>query len=122
MENTTTQEAEEIRELIEARLRVRAPTLPRAVQKAGRLLPRRARKDAAYLVRATEMSLHPKLQHQLDPERVQSAYTALKLHLESIDPDQRRITRILSVLGAISFNLLLIAAALIALLIWRGYV
>ena len=118
----TQQHAEEVRQLIEDRLRIKALTLDAAVRKAGRLLPGWARRDARCLVQAEEMSRHPKLHRQIDAPRVAKAHENLTRHLTDVDPNERRKTRILGILGVISFNLILIVAAFVAYLVWGGYV
>ena len=64
---------------------------------------------------------HPKLRLMIDESKVAKAHTSLVAHLKTIDPSERRKTRVLGVLGVISFNLILVFAALMAYLMWRGY-
>lgn len=120
-QNITTQ-TEEVRALIEQRLRLKAPTLDRALARAGRLLPKWAHRDARRLVEANVMMSHPKLRLAVDHKAIDKAHARLVEHLKTIDPAERRKTRILSILGSISFNLIAVATALILYLVWRGYV
>ncbi len=113
--------AEEVRRLIETRLRLKARTLDRALSKAGRLLPKWAHRDGAYLADAQRYLNHPKLRLMIDEAKAEQAYKALISYLETIDPKERRKTRILGTLGVVSFNLILVVAALIGFLVWRGY-
>ena len=71
---------------------------------------------------------HPKLRTMVDQSKFERAHKALISHLKTIDPVlktidpvERRKTRILGVLGVISFNLILVVAALLIFLMWRGY-
>jgi len=114
--------AENLRALIEDRLRIKGRTLSHAIRKAGRLLPKWARTEARYVVQAAEMMRHPKLRLTVDEARVAKAHDDLVAHLNSIDPVERRKTQTLRILGTISFNLILIATAFIIYLVWRGYV
>jgi len=113
--------ADEVKSLIEMRLGVKARTLETALAKAGRLLPKRAQRDGAYLVDAQRYIGHPKLQARVDFDKVSKAHAALVAHLKTIDPNARRITGLLGLLGVISFNLILVGVLLVMVLIWRGY-
>lgn len=114
--------AENIRALIEERLRLKARTLSHGVRKAGRLLPTWARREARYIVQAAEMARHPKMHARIDDARVAKAHDDLTEYLKTIDPTEQRKTRVLKTLGAISFNLILVVAAFITYLVWRGFV
>lgn len=115
-------QAETVRRLIEERLRIKAPTLEKALAKAGRLLPKSAQKNGAILVQAATHAQHPKLRLTVDPAKATKAHDALVAHLKTIDPAERRKTQILGLLGVVSFNLILVVAAFIGFLVWRGYV
>lgn len=114
--------ADEVRTLIEERLRIKARTLEKALSKAGRLLPKWAQREGRYLVHAQQFMSHPKLHLMIDAAKVEKAHKALVEHLKTIDPSERRKTKVLSILGSISFNLIVIAGALVGYLVWRGYV
>ena len=64
---------------------------------------------------------HPKLRTMVDQSKFEKAHKALINYLNTIDPVERRKTRILGVLEVISFNLILVVAALLIFLMWRGY-
>jgi hypothetical protein len=113
--------ADEVRRLIEQRLKIKGPTLEKALARAGRLLPQWAHREGRYLARASQMMDHPKLRTMVDQSKFERAHKALISHLKTIDPVERRKTRILGVLGVISFNLILVVAALLIFLMWRGY-
>lgn len=114
--------ADNVRRLIEERLRIKGATLEKALSKAGRLLPKWAHREGRYLVQATQFSEHPKLRLTIDGVKVERAHKALIAHLKTIDPAERRKTRILGVLGVVSFNLIIVVTAFLAFLMWRGYV
>lgn len=121
-DNTIEHYAEVVRSLIETRLRVKARTLEKALSKSGRLLPKWAQRDGTYLVHAQQYLGHPKLRLMIDEAKVEKAYQGLKAHLKTIDPTERRKTRVLGLLGVVSFNLIIVAGAFIGFLVWRGYV
>jgi len=114
--------AEELRLLIEERLRIKGRTLDRALSRAGRLLPKWAQRDGLYVAQASHLMGHPKLRLMVDEAKLTKAHRAVADHLKTIDPAERRKTRVLGTLGVVSFNLILVVAAFIGFLIWRGYV
>lgn len=114
--------ADEVKTLIEERLRIKARTLEKALARAGRLLPKWAQRDGSYIVHAQQFMGHPKLRLMIDEAKVVKAHAALVAHLRMIDPKEQRTTRVLGTLGVISFNLIVVAALLIMFLVWQGYV
>lgn len=114
--------ADEVRSLIEQRLSLKGRTLEKALSKAGRLLPKWAQREGTYIVHAQQYIDHPKLRLMIDEAKVEKAHKLLVEHLKTIDLKERRTTRILGTLGVISFNLIVVAAALVTFLVWRGYV
>ncbi len=114
--------ADEVRNLIEERLRIKGRTLEKALTRAGRLLPNWAQREGRYLARATQFMDHPKLRLMIDEAKLKKAHGSLVAYLKSIDPVERRKTRILGTLGVISFNLILVATAFVSYLIWRDFV
>lgn len=111
-----------IRQQIEAKLGVKSRDLSQALRRAGRRLPRGVRAHGAVLAEAEKSAGHPKLARQLDHAAVRAAYDQLAAHLRAIDEGDARKGRILGLAGVSAFNLLLIIAAFIVWLWWRGYV
>ena len=114
--------ADEVQSLIEERLRIKGRTLEKALARAGRLLPKWAHREGRYLAQASQLMGHPKLRLMIDEAKVVKARDMLVAHLKAIDPKERRKTRVLGVLGVISFNLILVFAAFMVYLVWRDYV
>ncbi|PVA06683.1 hypothetical protein [Thalassorhabdomicrobium marinisediminis] len=113
---------EEVRTLIEERLRIRGATLEQSLRRAGRLLPPWARRAGHTLTQAQLHSTHPELHRRIDGAAVEKAHQSLVQHLQTLDPNARRKTLVLGILGSISFGLLTVAGALITYLWWRGFV
>lgn len=90
--------------------------------RAGRVLPRRLRREADYLVQAETLRNHPKLRHLIDDDRARKADRRLRAHVRNEDPAKARTDRRLGWLAGLAFNLLLFAALVIVLLYWRGFV
>lgn len=114
-------QCDEVRNLIEERLKIKGRTLEQALSKAGRLLPKWAQREGTYLVHAQQYLNHPKLRLMIDPAKADKAHKVLITHLKTIDPKERRTTRILGVLGVVSFNLILVVGAFIYYIWWRGF-
>lgn len=112
----------DIRSLLETQLRIRGATLDAQIRRAGRLLPRKVRREAAFLLQANLLVQNPKLARMISAERVGQAHQAISTYLKSVDPKERARTRLLNYTGFIALNGLLLAGGIIAILIWRGFV
>ncbi len=112
----------ELADKIASRIEVRGRTLGRAARKAGRELPRWVRRDIAYLQEAELWAGHPKLRAMVDTRRAGRAARRVSAWLDGIDPAERRKDRWLRLLAVIAFNFLLLVAAVIAVLAWRGLI
>jgi hypothetical protein len=112
---------DEVKRLIEQRLRIKSATLDKALSRVGRLLPTWAQREGRYLTQATQVMAHPKLRLMVDEAKVEKAHKTLVEHLKTIHPVERRKTRVLGTLGVVSFNLIVVVVALVSFLIWRGY-
>lgn len=111
-----------ISELLSARLGVRKTNLGRMIGRAGRLLPRPVRQQARVLARAEPVLQHPKLMRTLDNVALRKAADMVEAHLTAIDAADRRKGKLLDLLGAVVFNLLLVAAGVLVVLVWRGLI
>lgn len=111
----------EVAALLAERLRIRSASLAEGIARAGRRLPYRVRREAAYLAEAESMAANPRLARLVDPGRFAAAQEAVTAHLAAIDPRERLITRVVGVAATIAFNLLVLAVLLVLLLRWRGF-
>jgi hypothetical protein len=100
LNDTRKAQVDEVRKLMETRLRVRGKTLDQQVRKAGRLLPRAERREATYLAQAATVLDHPKLSRMVDPMKVAAAHGRLTTFLKKIDPKDRAKGRVLNWLGS----------------------
>lgn len=96
--------------LFELRLKKALHRAPRAVQQAA----------DGFLQARTQMG-HPKLMRLMDPAKAEADFQTLRTHLRAIDVADRRKGLVLGILGSVSFNLLVVAVALLIWLLWRGY-
>ena len=108
--------------LLDEKLSLRRGALHSRLSRAGRRLPARIRHQAQLVVEAETLAAHPRLARRIDHVRVARAHAEVRAHLRSIDPADRRRGAMLGVLGGLAFNLLLLAALVLAFLRWRGFV
>ena len=106
--------------LLREKLGVKAETLEKGFRRAGRRLPRRIRREARVLVQAESLAVHPKLSRQIDGVSVRQAFDAVLAHLKAIDAADARLGRILSLAGAVAFNVIAVFAAFVWWMWWSG--
>jgi hypothetical protein len=114
--------ADVLRQMLQAHLGVGGRDLATAVRRARRLLPRAVRRQAEVIVRADELSAHPKLQMRLDPVEIDAAYETVRAHLAATDRADMRRGKILLWAGGIAFHVLLVAGLFIFWLWWKAYI
>lgn len=120
--NDLNRKATRLRHLARTKFGVGGDTLEVAMRRVGRRVPKRIQSQAKIVIKAQKALGHPKLWMQVDAGRVEQAFRIVEAHLQSVDPDDRRKGFLLSMLGSLVFNLMLLAALLVLLLIWRGFV
>ena len=107
---------------LEDKLRLRAAPLAVQLRKAGRLLPRRVRRDADLLVRAQALSANPKLARQVDMRGAQGAHRSILAYLEGIDVGAERRNRALGVAASIAFVILFTGVGILTVIVLRDLV
>ncbi len=80
---------EDLRALMAERLSIRARTFPKAVRKAGCLLPASARTAARDLIALDQRLSHPKLANRTDPAKATQAATTIRAALNRHRPGSR---------------------------------
>lgn len=114
--------ADELQALLQERLRFSARDLSHALRKAGRRVPRRLRVEGEYIALAQHLEQSPKLAKQIDMARVEAGHRELKAFVEAINPTDRLINGLLSVVGPLAFGLIAVFVLLIAVLRWQGLI
>jgi len=114
--------ADAVAVLMKERLGIRGKTLAVKLRGAGRLLPKKIKRDVAVLAEAAHHAQSPKLYKMIDHGRVDLAYDNSLKHLKDVDVAYRRRGKLLSVLGSLAFSFLVVGAVLIAILRWRGFI
>ena len=114
--------ADHLAAMMEERLGIRGPGLRAKLRRAGRLLPTHVRRDAMVLVDALQYAGNPKLARRLDAAAIDRACRNVEEYLSVIDPQERRVKRLLAVLSSAAVAVLATAAMTVTVLVWRGYV
>ncbi|MBU2868314.1 hypothetical protein [Pacificibacter marinus] len=121
MENSIHQKSEQLATLISERLGIHTGNgFEAKLHKAGRALPRWARRDGKLIVEAIALETHPKLARTINRKPVDRAIKSLTVHLESIDPFKRRMGRFLDFLAVLVVISFAIFGAIVAIMVWRG--
>ncbi len=118
---TIQQMADRVAALMEERLHIKGTGLADKLKRGGSALPRKVRAAATELAEAAHMSQNPKLLLQIDEGKVAEAYDLCLRHLSPIGAAGRRAGLIYSIVAQIAFGLIVVAAGLITVLKWRGY-
>ncbi|WP_149779469.1 hypothetical protein [Roseovarius litoreus] len=108
--------------LLRERLGIRGATFAKQLRRAGRRLPRFARRAGHVITQSQQMMQHPRLAAQVDRAAVDHAIGILRAHLTGIDPVQRRMRTFLGLVGVIIFNLLILLTLVVLVLRWRGLI
>lgn len=115
------QMAGRVAELMEVRLRVRGRGLGEKLRRGGRLLPRKVRRKAEFLAQSAEQAAVPRLQMQLDHERIAEAYDACVRYLKPLGASARRRAILLDMVTGFASGILVTAVLVLGLLVWRGF-
>lgn len=118
---TVQQMADRVAGLMEDRLRIRGRSLAQKLRRGGRLLPRKVRSAAIYLNQSAERAAVPKLQLQLDHQRIAAAYDTCVRHLNPLGAGARRKAFFLYLLTTFAMTVFVTAALVIGVLALRGY-
>lgn len=116
------QMAGRVAELMEARLRIRGRGLGDKLRRGGRFLPRKVRREAEFLARSAEQAEVPRLQMQIDHQRVADAYDACVRYLKPLGRSARRRAIMLDILTGFATGIAVTAVLVVALLLWRGFI
>ncbi len=117
-----TKQEQRLRKLLTQKMGIRDAPLEIGLRRAGRRLPKRMQKAGKGVVAAIKMAGHPRLSRQIDMAQFRAQADLLVKHLQALDVRDRRKGQLLSVLGGLAFNLLLLGALLLALALWMGWV
>ncbi|EEW26091.1 hypothetical protein [Rhodobacter ferrooxidans] len=118
---TIQQMADRVAGLMEERLGVKGTGLAEKLARGGRGLPRKVRNAAEDLAKFAEMAQNPRLLLQVDEAAVAEAYDICVRHLGGLAVAGRGLA-LAGLLPSVLGSLLVLAALVIGLLAWRGFI
>lgn len=111
----------ELSELLRRQAGAKGADFETQLKRADRLLNRPARKGGRAIVAAQALIANPRTQHMVDAKAVHRGARDLRAHLKTLNPWDRRVGRVLGSVGAIAAGLIVLAAAVVTVLVWRGF-
>jgi len=109
-------------DLLESKLGARGSTLQKRLTYVRRKLPGRIRRAGEVLVDAQTMAENPRLAMRLQPETLTQATAQMERFLNDIDVPAERSKRRYNKLATVAGQVLLAIGAMVALLVWRGFI
>lgn len=91
------------------------------LRRRGAALPRRLRREALALRDAAALSGAPRILRQMDTARAARAHAALLRHLKPLGQMSRLQGSATGIAAAVALGLLALGAAVVWVLVWRGY-
>ncbi|MCB2128955.1 MAG: hypothetical protein KDE03_07710 [Rhodobacteraceae bacterium] len=119
-ERTVEEMAEDVSALMARRLGMRNGRLDEKLRRAGRLLPRKVRREVAYLARAAELAQIPKLRAQLDYGRLNRAHAACIAHLKPLGGAERRKKIALDIATSAAVAVFVVAGLVVVYFGWQS--
>lgn len=102
--------------------RLKGRDLAQATARGRRLLPRGVRHDLDQISDALDKLGHPKLERTLDFAGLKRASDRVSAHLGGVDLKDRRRGALLSLAGAMAFNVIAVATLFIVWMVWAGQI
>ena len=116
------EKAAHVDDLMKERLNIRGRDLAAKLRHTGRMLPKRIKREVAFLAETEKLAENPKLHPMINRDRVEKAYHACVEYLDSVDDGERRKDLLLGILGNIAMGFLVVSALVVTVLVWRGYI
>jgi hypothetical protein len=114
--------AEEVSALMKERLSIRGRDLAAKLRHTGRMMPKRLKREAAYLAEAVQLSENPRLLKMIDMGRAEAAHRDCLEFLKKVDAADRRKGVVLGILASLAMTFLVVSTLVIIVLVWRGYI
>jgi len=121
LQDSLQEKTEQVAELMKIRLGIRGKDLATKLRHTGRMMPKRIKREAAFLVETAGLAESPKLSRMINLERVEAAHKACVEFLESVDVADRRKGVVLGILGSLAMVFLVVTVLVLSVLKWRGY-
>lgn len=117
------QRAEELSTLLRDRMGVHlGDGFAAKFTKAGRRLPRWARRKGEVILEAMALETHPKLAQQINHAKVNRAFKELRYFLRRQDPKARAKNRILDWITTVAFILFVTGGLILGVMMWQGLI
>ena len=116
------EKAIEVADMMKERLGIRGKDLAGKLRHTGRMMPKRIKREAAYLAETSALAENPKLRRMIDNAHVNAAHRTCIDYLETVDVADRRKGVLLNLLASVTLALIVVAALLITVLVWRGFI
>ena len=100
----------------------RAASIGDVARKVRRYFPKRIIDEMTYLAQSEEDLQHPKTMRMIDLERAERAHRDISHRAEKLDLRTDRERMVFGVLSGLAFNLIVLAAVVIGVLVWRGLI
>lgn len=97
------------------------PDLKTMLRRRGRALPRRQRKAAERLAALQKKAVVPLVARQIDPTPALRDHAELVKYLRPLGAGRRWTNSATNIAAAIMFGLMILAAGVLWVLVWRGY-
>ncbi|MCK4711484.1 MAG: hypothetical protein KAT26_01250 [Marinosulfonomonas sp.] len=114
--------AAQVADMMKDRLSIRGADLAGKLRHTGRMMPKHVKREAAFLAKAAALAQSPRLHKLIDNARVDIAYGTCVEFLETSDVADRRTGGVLGILASLTLSLGVVAALVIAVLAWRGFI
>ncbi|MGR1582790.1 hypothetical protein ACSSNL_15115 [Thalassobius sp. S69A] len=111
----------ELEKLLAEKHGLRSGRFEQRLAKALRRAPRSVRRAADRFVVARVQMGNPKLMRLMEPGGIDADFQILRAHFRAIDVADRRKGMVLSILGSLSFSLLVVFGLVMLWLVWRGF-
>jgi hypothetical protein len=114
--------ADQLCGLLEEKLGIRGKGLEHKVKNAGRLLPRHVQRKAGVVAEALMMQGSPKMARLVNEAQVNTAFRDCETYLTSVNAWDRKMGKVVGVAASIAFSMIVVAALIVTVLVWRGLI
>lgn len=97
-------------------------TFEDALRRAGRRLPRGARRAGEEVIAAQQLAGHPGLRMRIDWAKVNRSLDRVRDSLKGVDLKDRRKGFVIGALASLAFNLILLFVLILVVARWRGWI
>ena len=100
----------------------RASSIGELARRVRKYFPKKLVDEMTYLAQSEEDLQHPRTMRMIDLERAERAHRDISHRAEKLDLKTDRERMIFGVLSGLAFNLIVLAALFIGVLVWRGLI